>query len=95
LEKKVDQPTPALFQDDFVAGIHPRWVVWLRAFWQQTPISQHGRDEIAGQMEPRLEISWNPADALATPAYVMAELQPNPRNVEEEAWLKLYGRLAP
>ena len=176
-----DRLLPQLLQDEFVVGIHPRWVSWLRAFWQQTPISQNNREtitghmsvacrwlaqcypqvtepcqwtrelafqyvayvcneatvfdyaspvikqrlatylqqrqgekltavsmkariggvktffrclqkysyEVDGRMEPRLEISWNPADALATPEHVMAQVQPNPRNVEEEAWLKL------
>ncbi len=45
--------------------------------------------EVNGRLEPRLEINWNPADALALPTYVRAQLQPNPRNIEEEAWLKL------
>ena len=45
--------------------------------------------EVNGRLEPRLEIKWNPADALALPKYVRAQLQPNPRNIEEEAWLKL------
>ena len=45
--------------------------------------------EVNGRLEPRLEIKWNPADALALPKYVGAQLQPNPRNIEEEAWLKL------
>jgi integrase len=176
-----EKPASRLFQDEFVVGIHPQWVAWLRAFWQQTPLSQSNRDEISnamsvacrwltqhypqvtepsqwtrelalqyvayvcneaivfdyaspvtkqrmakylqqrqgekltatsmrariggvrtffrclqkysyevnGRIEPRLEISWNPADALATPEHVMAQVQPNPRNVEEEAWLKL------
>ncbi len=175
------KPKLQLFQDEFVVGIHPRWVAWLRAFWQQTPISQNNRREIIrhvlvafrwvtqhyphvtepgqwtrelalryvayvcneatvyeyvspitqqrrvkqleqrrgeplkatsktarikclrgffrclqkysyeidGRVEPRLEISWNPDDALATPEHVRAQIQPNPRNVEEEAWLKL------
>lgn len=180
-EQRETQPTTRLFEEDFVAGIQPRWVAWLRAFWQQTPISGHNREEIViqtsiafrwvskhypqvteprqwtrelavrfvayvcneatvydyaspvtkerlakylaqrqgeplrargkaarigslrsffrclqkysyeveGKVEPRLQITWNPADALATPEHVMRELQPNPRNVEEEAWLKL------
>ena len=45
--------------------------------------------EVDGRIEPRLEIPWNPDDALATPEHVRAQVQPNPRNVEEEAWLKL------
>ncbi len=45
--------------------------------------------EVDGRTEPRLEINWNPDDALATPEHVIAQVQPNPRNVEEEAWLKL------
>jgi len=45
--------------------------------------------EIDGEGVPRLEINWNPSDALATPRHVLAQLQPNPRNIEEEAWLKL------
>jgi len=177
----VHQPHLQIFQDDFVVDVHPRWIAWLRAFWEQTPISQHNRREIIrhtliafrwvtqhsphvtepgqwtrelalryvayvcneatvydyvspitqqrrakqleqrrgeplkaatqtarikslrrffrclqkysyeveGRAEPRLEIHWNPDDALATPAHVRAQVQPNPRNVEEEAWLKL------
>jgi integrase len=176
-----EKPRLQLFQDEFVVGIHPRWVAWLRAFWQQTPISQNNRREIIrhvliafrwvtqhyphitepgqwtrelalryvayvcdeatvyeyvspitqqrrakqleqrqgeqlkatsktarikalrlffrclqkysyeveGRREPRLEIHWNPEDALATPTHVRAQVQPNPRNIEEEAWLKL------
>lgn len=175
------KPPSQLFQDGLVADVHPQWVSWLRAFWQQTPISENTRNEIVGPMlmacrwlaqrypqitepgqwsrelalqyvayvcneatvfdyaspatkqllanhikqrqgEPlkaagmrarlagvrsffrclqkysyeldgkpaqRLAISWNPADALATPEYVLTQLQPSPRNVEEEAWLKL------
>ena len=45
--------------------------------------------EVNGHLQPRLEINWNPVDALALPKYVRAQLQPNPRNIEEEAWLKL------
>jgi len=45
--------------------------------------------EVNGHLQPRLEINWNPVDALAIPKYVRAQLQPNPRNIEEEAWLKL------
>ena len=45
--------------------------------------------EVDGRMEPRLAINWNPADTLATPESVKAQIQPNPRNVQEEAWLKL------
>jgi len=176
-----ERPPKQLFQDALVVDVHPQWVAWLRALWQQTPISEHARHEIVGpmlmacrwlanrhpqitepshwtrelaiqyvayvcneatiydyaspqrrqlfadhlkerqaeplkatgirkriagvrnffrclqkysyevngQLEPRLHITWNPADALATPRYVVAQLQPNPRNIEEEAWLKL------
>ncbi len=45
--------------------------------------------EVDGRMEPRLALSWKPDDTLATPEAVRAQLQPNPRNIEEEAWLKL------
>jgi hypothetical protein len=45
--------------------------------------------EVNGQLQPRLEINWNPVDAMAIPKYVRAQLQPNPRNIEEEVWLKL------
>jgi integrase len=45
--------------------------------------------EVNGHREPRLEINWNPVDAMALPKYVRAQLQPKPRNIEEEAWLKL------
>ena len=45
--------------------------------------------EVNGHLQPRLEINWNPVDAMAIPKYVRAQLQPNPRNIEEEAWLKL------
>jgi integrase len=45
--------------------------------------------EVNGQQQPRLEINWKPVDAMAIPKYVRAQLQPNPRNIEEEAWLKL------
>jgi integrase len=175
------QPQLQIFQDEFVVDVHPRWIAWLRAFWQQTPISQHNRRdilrhvliafrwvthhhphvtepgqwtrdlalryvayvcneatvydyvspvtearlakqleqrrgeplkaatktarikslrrffrclqkysyEVDGRPEPRLAIDWNPDDALATPEHVIAQVQPNPRNVEEEAWLKL------
>ncbi len=181
LKKTETRPATMLFQDEFVRDIHPRWVAWVRAFWQQTPLSQHHRTEITGhvlmacrwlahhypqvtepsqwtreialayvayvcneaivfdyasplirqrlakklekrqgeplkpasmsarlqglraffrglqkysyeidgRVEPRLEINWNPADFLATPEHVMTQIQPNPRNVEEEAWLKL------
>jgi hypothetical protein len=176
-----NQPQLQIFQDEFVVDVHPRWVAWLRAFWHQTPISQHNRRdilrhvliafrwvtqhhphitepgqwtrelalryvayvcneatvydyvspvtqqrlakrlaqrqgeplkaatqtarikslrrffrclqkysyEVDGRIEPRLEIHWNPDDTLATPEHVRAQVQPNPRNVEEEAWLKL------
>ena len=176
-----ERPPRQLFQDAFVGDVHPQWVAWLRAFWRQTPISVHARNEIVGpvlmacrwladrhpeitepklwtrelaieyvgyvcheatvydyaaedrrqlfadhlkqrqgeplkatgirkridcvrsffrclqkyayevngHLEPRLEIHWNPVDALALPTYVRAQLQPNPRNIEEEAWLKL------
>ncbi len=180
-EKTEIRPPTMLFQDEFVLDIHPRWVAWIRAFWQQTPLSQRNRTETTGHvllacrwlaqhhpqvtepsqwtreialayvaytcneatvfdyasplirqrlakklekrqgeplkpatmaarikglriffrglqkysfevdglLEPRLEVSWNPTDVFATPEYVMTQIQPNPRNVEEEAWLKL------
>lgn len=180
-EKSAAQPSIMLFQDEFVQDIHPRWVAWVRAFWQQTPLSQRNRTESTGQvllacrwlaqhhpqvteprawtreiafasiaytcneatvfdyaspllkqrlakklekrqgeplkpatmaarikglriffrglqkypyevdgiLEPRLEINWNPIDVFATPDFVKTQIQPNPRNIEEEAWLKL------
>jgi integrase len=180
-EKTETKPPTMLFQDEFVRDIHPRWVAWIRAFWQQTPLSQRNRTETTGHvllacrwltqhhpqvtepsqwtreialayvaytcneavvfdyasplirqrlakklekrqgeplkpatmaarikglriffrglqkysyevdgfLEPRLEVSWNPADVFATPEYVITQIQPNPRNIEEEAWLKL------
>jgi integrase len=180
-EKTETRPPTMLFQDEFVLGIHPRWVAWIRAFWQQTPLSQRNRTEATGHVllacrwlaqhhphvtepsqwtreialayvaytcneavvfdyasplirqrfaktvekrqgeplkpggmaarikglriffrglqkysyeidglpEPRLEVSWNPTDVFGTPDYVMTQIQPNPRNIEEEAWLKL------
>jgi integrase len=45
--------------------------------------------EVDGHPEPRLEVSWNPTDVFATPEFVMTQIQSNPRNIEEEAWLKL------
>jgi hypothetical protein len=41
-----NQPKLQIFQDEFVVDINPRWVAWLRAFWQQTPISQHNRRDV-------------------------------------------------
>jgi integrase len=169
------------FRAESFAEIHPRWSAWLRAFWQQTPISQSSRNritrdvltacrwlaqrypqviepcqwtseiasqyvayvcneatvydyassrqrqyitkylkkrqgeplkpsskkarlvglkgffrclqkysyEVDGRMEPRLPLSWKPDDIFAIPEAVRAQIQPNPRNIEEEAWLKL------
>jgi hypothetical protein len=45
-KKEKDRPAMLLFQDGFVADVHPRWVAWVRAFWHQTPISQTHRTEI-------------------------------------------------
>jgi len=45
-ETMAPQPQLQVFQDEFVVDVHPRWVAWLRAFWQQTPISQHNRRDI-------------------------------------------------
>ncbi len=58
----------------------------LRAFFRGL---QKYSYEIDGRLEPHLEINWNPADLLATPEHVLTQIQPDPRNVEEEAWLKL------
>lgn len=58
----------------------------VRSFFRYLQRSSY---EVDGRMEPRLAIRWNPADVLATPESIKAQLQPNPRNVEEEAWLKL------
>jgi integrase len=174
-------PKAQVFRAESLVGLHPQWVTWLQAFWQQTPITQCSRDsitsqmliacrwlaqyypqvtepsqwtrelaaqyvayvcnqatvydyasqetrqylanhlkhrqgeklaaatmngrlggvrrffrclqkysyEVDGTMTPRLGIDWNPDDVLATPKQVVAQIQPNPRNVEEEAWLKL------
>jgi len=49
-KKTETRPATMLFQDEFVLGIHPRWVAWIRAFWQQTPLSQHHRTEITGHV---------------------------------------------
>jgi integrase len=58
----------------------------MRAFFRAL---QKYSYEINGHGEPPLSVGWNPAVAFATPEYVTARLQPNPRNIEEEAWLKL------
>jgi hypothetical protein len=50
LKKTETRPATMLFQDAFVRDIHPRWVAWVRAFWQQTPLSQHHRTEITGHV---------------------------------------------
>jgi hypothetical protein len=50
LQQTETRPATMLFEDEFVRDIHPRWVAWLRAFWQQTPLSQHHRTEIAGHV---------------------------------------------
>ena len=177
VEQIETKPATMLFQEEYVQGIHPRWVSWVRAFWQQTPwterhrtaitgqalmagrwLAQHppqmtepsqwsrevaleyvaymcneatvfdyaspliqrqrlGKSgeplkpasisarlgglraffrglqkypyELDGQVQPPLAINWNPSFVLATPQQVMTQIQPNPRNVEEEAWLKL------
>ena len=177
VEQIETKPATMVFQEEYVQGIHPRWVSWVRAFWQQTPwterhrtaitaqalmagrwLAQHhpqmtepsqwsrevaleyvaymcneatvfdyaspliqrqrlGKSgeplkpasisarlqglraffrglqkytyEIDGQVQPPLAINWNPSFVLATPHQVMTQIQPNPRNVEEEAWLKL------
>src|SRR5260370_18383779 len=74
-----------LFQDEFVRDIHPRWVAWVRAIWQQTPFSQHHGTEITGHVlmacrwlahhypqvtEPS---QWTREIALAYVAYVCNE----------------------
>src|SRR5260370_38109296 len=41
--------------------------------------------EVNGRLEPRLEINWNPADALAFPTYVRAQLKPNQSDIDEVA----------
>ena len=58
----------------------------LRIFFREL---QKYAYEVDGLLEPRLEVSWNPIDIFATPDHVMTQIQPNPRNVEEESWLKL------
>ena len=50
LKKTETRPATMLFQDEFVRDIHPRWVAWVRAFWQQTPLSQRHRTEITGHV---------------------------------------------
>ena len=85
LKKTETRPATMLFQDEFVLGIHPRWVAWVRAFWQQTPLSQHHRTEITGhvlmacrwlaQHYPQVTepSQWTREIALAYVAYVCNE----------------------
>jgi hypothetical protein len=49
-EQSAARPPTMLLQDAFVQDIHPRWVAWIRAFWQQTPLSQRNRTEATGHV---------------------------------------------
>src|SRR2546427_365135 len=74
-----------VFGPEFVLGIHPQWVAWIRAFWQQTPLSQRHRTEITGhvllacrwlaQHYPQVTepSQWTREIALAYVAYVCNE----------------------
>lgn len=44
---------------------------------------------VDGSARPRLAITWVPATALATPDSIRASVQPSPRDVASEVWLKL------
>lgn len=44
---------------------------------------------VDGQPQPRVTPTWLPAEAFRTPETIRAAIGPNPRDVPEDAWLKL------
>ncbi len=44
---------------------------------------------VEGQPRPKLQLTWLPDEAFKTPEHIRAGLQPNPRDIAEDAWFKL------
>lgn len=57
-----------------------------RAFFSQL---QRQAYTVLGQQYPRVQFTWQPQEVLKLPDDVRAALQPNPRDIAEDAWFKL------
>ncbi len=66
-------------------GIHARLSA-MRAFFSQL---QRQAYTVQGQCYPKLHITWVPKEAFKNPEDVDAARQPNPRDIQEDAWFKL------
>jgi hypothetical protein len=44
---------------------------------------------VEGKSRPKLQLTWLPQEAFKTPEHIRARLQPNPRDIAEDAWFKL------
>jgi integrase len=44
---------------------------------------------VGGKPRPKLQLTWLPQEAFKTPEHIRARLQPNPRDIAEDAWFKL------
>lgn len=44
---------------------------------------------VDGVPRPKLRPTWNPAEAFRTPEHLVAACQPDPRDIQEDTWLKL------
>jgi integrase len=44
---------------------------------------------VEGKPRPKLQLTWLPQEAFKTPEHIRARLQPNPRDIAEDAWFKL------
>ncbi len=44
---------------------------------------------VEGKPRPKLQLTWLPYEAFKTPEHIRAGLQPNPRDIAEDAWFKL------
>jgi hypothetical protein len=58
-----------------------------RAFFSQL---QRQAYTVLGQQHPRLQLTWQPQEVFKLPDDVRAALQPNPRDIGEDAWFNLF-----
>jgi hypothetical protein len=57
-----------------------------RAFFFQL---QRQAYTVPGQQYPGVQLAWQPQEVLKLPDDVRAALQPNPRDIADDAWFKL------
>jgi len=71
-------------------GLTPRGVnSRLRAMRSFFKHLQRRGYTVEGMSYPKLRLTWDPIEAFRTPEHLVAMSQPDPRDIQEDTWLKL------